>query len=58
MAEPMSDKPVPSSDAPKPDAGDVAKAREGRKAQMDEATDEGAGKTSVPIEDVTTANDK
>ena len=31
---------------------------DGKKAQVDEAGDEGAGKLSVPIEDMTTANDK
>lgn len=40
-----------ASDAPKPANG-------GRQAQIDEARDEGAGKASVPIEDVTTANDE
>lgn len=39
------------ADAPKPANG-------GRQAQIDEARDEGAGKASVPIEDVTTANDE
>lgn len=30
----------------------------GRKAQVDDARDEGAGKASVPVDDVTTANDQ
>lgn len=41
----------PRSETPKPANG-------GRQAQIDEARDEGAGKASVPVEDVTTANDE
>ena len=43
--QPLLDKRKPSGD-------------DGKKAQIDEAGDEGAGKLSVPIEDMTTANDK
>ncbi len=47
---PQTPKPSPNADKPTPS--------DGKEAQIDEAKDEGAGKKSVPIEDVTTANDK
>ena len=35
-----------------------AEVRDALKVQMDEASDEGAGKLSVPVDEVTTSNDK
>lgn len=44
--------------SPKPEADGDKPSGNGRKAQIDDAKDEGAGKASVPVDDVTTANDQ
>lgn len=41
---------------PSPDVPKLVDA--GRQAQLDGARDEGAGRTSIPVENITTANDE
>jgi hypothetical protein len=56
--------PKPTDTVPKPKPSDTGKTDKtcktdlGRQAQIDDAKDEGAGKASVPIEDMTTENDE